>query len=190
MQTYSNVASALEGKPAEQPMSVLVADDDPQEHLLITMAAQLYEEPLTIGFVPDGSDLLRHLARVHQVNALPDIIVLDLRMPGFDGWRTLGELESHEIFSRIPVVVFTSSARLEDEAAAYEFGAVGFQTKPSTFEGMERFLTKLTNYVAKGNGFQPQSNMDAILSFVNADLDSDVEDELLVEAIDLNRESD
>jgi len=185
MKTYSNVSS-LEAATQAKPISLLMADDDPHEHLLVTMAAQMLELPMTIGFVPDGSDLLFALAEAHDVDELPDAIVLDLRMPGFDGVRTLEELGKHDVFKQIPVVVFTSSTRLEDEYACYESGAMSFETKPSTFSGMETFLKKVMTFVASGNGFERDDELNAVLKLVSPDFASDLEDELLVEEIDLS----
>jgi len=186
MKTYRNDTPSPEGAIQAKPVSLLMADDDPHEHLLVTMAAQALELPMTIGFVPDGSDLLLALAEAHDVDNLPDAIVLDLRMPGFDGIRTLDELAKHDVFKQIPVVVFTSSTRLEDEYAAYESGAMSFETKPSTFSGMETFLKKVMSFVASGNGFERDDELNAVLKLVSPDFASDIEDVLLVEEIDLS----
>lgn len=123
-------------------LRILMADDDPQEHILMVMASEGVSTPLVFDFVPDGSKLLTELYVPQTVAELPNLIILDLRMPRLDGFRTLEELQAHPLFWQVPVIVFTSSARIQDEALSYARGAVLFQTKPSSFAGMEEFLER------------------------------------------------
>ncbi len=141
--SIGNQAFQLAGnRGGSEALRILMADDDPQEHILMQLAAEGVSKPLVFDFVPDGSRLLADLYVPTRADELPNLIILDLRMPRLNGHQTLEELQAHPLFWQVPVVVFTSSARVEDEERSYERGAVLFQTKPSSFKGMEEFLER------------------------------------------------
>jgi DNA-binding response OmpR family regulator len=60
----------------------------------------------------------------------PDVILLDVMMPGMDGWDVFGELVKEERTSTIPVVFLTARAELRDQARGLELGGVDYVTKP------------------------------------------------------------
>ena len=60
----------------------------------------------------------------------PDVILLDVMMPGMDGWAVFGALNDDERTARIPVVFLTARAELRDQARGLELGAVDYVTKP------------------------------------------------------------
>lgn len=117
------------------PLEIVMIDDDPEEHLLMTLAAQDAALDANFQFFEDGADALLHLVERPR-GTLPDLIVLDLRMPGFDGHRTLDEIQAHHALRTVPVVVFTSSPRPQDERLSMERGAAACIVKPSGFADM------------------------------------------------------
>lgn len=138
----------------QNALRIVMADDDPQEHILIVMASGALSTPLEFDFVTDGAKLLQTLDRAETVAELPDLIILDLRMPRLDGHRVLQELQAHPTYWQIPVVVFSSSARIQDEALSYTRGAVMYRTKPSSFAGMEEFLEVAINVARNANPYE------------------------------------
>jgi len=60
----------------------------------------------------------------------PDVILLDVMMPGMDGWDVFGELLDDERTANIPVVFLTARAELRDQARGLELGGVDYVTKP------------------------------------------------------------
>jgi DNA-binding response OmpR family regulator len=60
----------------------------------------------------------------------PDVILLDVMMPGMDGWDVFGELVKEERTATIPVVFLTARAELRDQARGLELGGVDYVTKP------------------------------------------------------------
>jgi len=169
------------GGASTEQLRVIMADDDTQEHLLVAMAADRSPTPLHIEFVTDGAQLLMHLGAAASVSEFPDVIVLDLSMPGLDGVQTLEELQAHPLMWQIPVVVFSSSTRVEDEIRSYERGAIWFETKPSTLSGMHDFVERMTSFARRA----PYETSDSsILSLLNADLAADVEDRTLAGEFD------
>lgn len=122
---------------------VLMADDSRNEHLLMLMAAEEATVPMEFQFVDDGSALLSHLARARGAGELPDLIVLDLRMPVLDGHSTLMSLKSDPTLWEIPVVVFTTSTSTSDVERSLGLGAAFVRVKPSGFIPMMEFVREL-----------------------------------------------
>lgn len=129
---------------------VLMADDSRNEHLLMLMAAEEASTPMEFQFVEDGSSLLSHLLTSRGVDELPDMIVLDLRMPIIDGHSTLMSLKSDPTLWQIPVVVFTTSTSPTDVQRSLDLGAAFVRVKPSGFIPMVEFVRELhAMYVSK-----------------------------------------
>lgn len=123
-QVESNGTPQLRGGKGEGiPWRVLVADDEPALRLLCRVSLE-YD-----GFVVlearDGIEALE----VAQLET-PDLILLDLMMPGQDGWRVATALQADEMTSRIPIVFLSALAQASDLARALENGAIGYITKP------------------------------------------------------------
>lgn len=126
----------------EKQLHIVMVDDDRSEHALLVMAAQEAGVRADFEFYEDGAELLLHL-NGRTKDDLPDVLVLDLRMPGLDGHRTLDELQLDPVLCQIPVVVFTSSPRPVDRRESLDRGAVSYTLKPSDFEGMVNFARGL-----------------------------------------------
>ncbi len=102
---------------------VLVIDDEAPIRLLCRV--NLEAEGMEVLEAPDGPAGLDR-ARHEQ----PDVILLDVMMPGLDGWRVAEELLDDERTSRIPIVFLTARAELRDRARGLDLGGVDYVTKP------------------------------------------------------------
>lgn len=158
-----------------RPLRIIMADDDHNDHLLITMASESAGLDAEFIFHDDGSMLLHRLEKLVGLDALPDLILLDLRMPGLDGHRTLEALQAHPILWQIPVVVFSTSTRRADETQAYANGAHWFVTKPSSFDGMVEFARTLPN---RANTIPYETAVEEI------DIDLSYDEQLLFDEIE------
>ncbi len=130
------------GAEARQ-LQILMADDDPNEHLLTVLAAEEAGIGAEFTFVDDGTELLVALNQHLEENSLPDLILLDLRMPRLDGHRTLVQLQAHPVLWQIPVVVFSTTTRREDFEKSFRSGARWVETKPGKFSDMVDFIKSL-----------------------------------------------
>jgi CheY-like chemotaxis protein len=102
---------------------VLVVDDEPDVLLLCRLNLQQRGHELLEA--PDGSTALA-LARERH----PDVIVLDLMMPGMTGYDVLEALQGDEETSDIPVLVLTAKSLRADRDRSHVLGAAAFMTKP------------------------------------------------------------
>lgn len=134
-----------------KPVIFLMADDDPDDRLLIKEAFQESLLSNSIYFVEDGVELLDYLRHKnkfsnHELSPTPDLILLDLNMPRKDGREALAEIKSDPHLRYIPVVVLTTSKAEEDIIRSYDIGAASYITKPVTFDGLVNAIRGLGHY--------------------------------------------
>ena len=137
-------ARALAGRS----MPILVAEDDPDDRLLIASAFQESGEHYDLTFVPDGEEAIRHLGRIGEPSGppSPQLILLDLNMPKVDGRAVLRHVKADGPLRRIPVVVFTTSNAEEDIESTYDLGVSSYIVKPSHYEGLLEVIQMLDLY--------------------------------------------
>lgn len=134
-----------------KPITILVADDDPDDRLMIKEALEEARLVNGIDFVEDGVDLMDYLRRRgkhtdRQGPSKPGLLLLDLNMPRKDGREALEEIRADSDLKRIPVIVLTTSAAEEDIARTYDLGASSFITKPVSFDDLVRTMKTMTDY--------------------------------------------
>ena len=93
-----------------------------------------------VSFSLNGQEGLDYL----KDNGSPDLILLDINMPVMDGWDFLEAINSLNLYSNVPVVITTSSARPEDKLKGTTFGnIIKYMEKPIDFEILNRILLKI-----------------------------------------------
>jgi DNA-binding response OmpR family regulator len=103
--------------------SVLVIDDAGPIRLLCRV--NLEAAGIEVHEAEDGPSGVEAARREH-----PDVILLDVMMPGMDGWEVFGVLLEDEETAKIPIVFLTARAELRDQARGLELGGVDYVTKP------------------------------------------------------------
>lgn len=132
-------------------INILIADDDPDDRMLIEEAFDENRIANNLSFVEDGEDLLDYLMQRGkwsdpETSPRPGLILLDLNMPRMDGREALKHIKAEPSLAKIPVVVLTTSKQEEDILRTYGLGVNSFITKPVTFEGLLRVTQVLTSY--------------------------------------------
>jgi len=119
---------------------ILVVDDD-TTHL--TATSGILEKDYDVVTVKSGGEAL---AQFYQ-GLMPNLILLDLVMPGMDGWDTYQRIKALSNIHHVPIAFFTSSDDPEDRVKAKEMGAVDFIRKPAKkSELLERVEKHIKNY--------------------------------------------
>ncbi|MBP7497901.1 MAG: response regulator [Bacteroidales bacterium] len=77
---------------------------------------------------------------------LPNLILLDLKMPGIDGFEVLRQVKNAEKLKRIPVIILTSSKEEGDRTLSYDIGANSYLLKPVSFDGFTEVVKKIDDY--------------------------------------------
>jgi DNA-binding response OmpR family regulator len=122
---------------------VLVIDDESPIRLLCRV--NLEAEGMDVLEAADGPSGLEK-ARAEA----PDVILLDVMMPGLDGWRVAEELLDDPRTSAIPIVFLTARAELRDRARGIDLGGVDYVTKPFNPVELAPLVRDLLERVARG----------------------------------------
>jgi CheY-like chemotaxis protein len=137
--------------PDSKPITLLLADDDADDRLLMQEA--LIESRLVndLRFVKDGEELMDYLQRRGDYtdpehSPRPGLVLLDLNMPRKDGREALVEIKADPALRRIPIVILTTSKAEQDVLRSYDLGVSSFITKPVTFEGLVEVMRAFSAY--------------------------------------------
>jgi DNA-binding response OmpR family regulator len=122
---------------------VLVIDDEAPIRLLCRV--NLEAEGMEVLEAADGPSGLEK-ARAET----PDVVLLDVMMPGLDGWRVAEELLDDPATERIPIVFLTARAELRDRARGIDLGGVDYVTKPFNPVELAPLVRDLLDRVARG----------------------------------------
>lgn len=134
-----------------QPITILMADDDPDDRLMTQEAFAECRLRNPLQFVTDGEELLDYLHRRPPYNddvayPMPGLVLLDLNMPRKDGREVLREIKSDPRLQSIPVVILTTSKAEEDVLRSYKDGVNSFISKPVTFVALLDVVQTLGKY--------------------------------------------
>lgn len=133
------------------PITILIADDDPDDRLLLQDALGEARLGNPVHFVNDGVELMDYLNRRGDYENLagtpqPGLILLDLNMPRKDGREALKDIKTDPRFRRIPVIVLTTSKAEEDIFRTYDLGVISFIVKPVTLDSLVDIMRTVTSY--------------------------------------------
>lgn len=120
---------------------VLVVDDDAVIRNLLQVNLQL--EGYEVSLAADGGEALAEVARSH-----PDLILLDIMMPGVDGWDVAQRLKADEATAHIPVIFLTARAMRADVQRGHDIGVEGYVTKPFDPEDLLTLIGRLLGEAA------------------------------------------
>lgn len=129
----------------------VIADDDPDDRMMIREALTEGRVGNELHEVIDGTDLLAYLRREGKYGNLgdtpcPALVLLDLNMPRMDGREALREMKSDPRLRAIPVVVLTTSQSEDDIAVSYDAGASSYVTKPVGFAALVDLMQVIGKY--------------------------------------------
>ncbi|MFB6668350.1 MULTISPECIES: response regulator [unclassified Streptomyces] len=115
-----------------QPIEVLLVEDDPGDELMTREAFEDNKIRNTLHVVRDGQEALDFLYRRggYTEAPRPDLVLLDLNLPKYDGRQVLEQIKSDPELALIPVVVLTTSSAEEDILRSYKLHANAYVTKP------------------------------------------------------------
>jgi CheY-like chemotaxis protein len=141
-------------------VSILVADDDTQDTMLVQMAAKRASLNLRLESVKDGEEAINYLMgrdryADRQAHPFPSLMLLDLKMPRLGGFDVLDFVRRQPGLRRLPIVIFSSSDDPKDIQRAYDAGANSYLCKPHSNDDLSALLRALEDYWCKFNHFPP-----------------------------------
>ena len=134
--------------PAGRPIEVLLIEDDPGDVLITREAFEHHKIHNTLNVARDGQEGLDYLYQreSHKGATRPDLILLDLNLPKYDGHQLLEKIKSDPDLCHIPVVVLTTSAAEEDILRSYRLHANAYVTKPVGFEQFMNVIRQIDEF--------------------------------------------
>lgn len=136
-------------RPPKTSFDILLVEDDPGDAGLVRIAVRKGPHRVNIHHVKDGDEAMAFLRRTGGDFAQaprPDIMLLDLNLPGRSGHEILEEVKSDTDLRKIPVVVLSTSEAERDVLRAYQAGANSFVSKPMDVEDFTRAIHSIENY--------------------------------------------
>jgi CheY-like chemotaxis protein len=130
---------------------ILLVEDNQMDIVLTLDAFKEARLENTINVVKNGEEALDYMFgrgkyTDRMMYPLPSLILLDLKMPGIDGFEVLRQIKSTPKLKRIPVVILSSSKEEGDRALSYDTGANSYLLKPVSFDGFVEIVKRIDNY--------------------------------------------
>lgn len=129
-------------------MKLLIIDDNPEFRLLIS--TQLRSRNMTVFA---AADIIQAIGTAREKR--PDVILLDIEMPGGDGFLVLERLKANKLLSAIPVIILTARDPKEVESKALKIGAVSSLQKPVNIDYLMVVIEQALNTSHHTGGPQP-----------------------------------
>lgn len=131
------------------PLVILLVEDDLADQKLIRISLRnekIANDLYTVQTGEEGMDFLYHRENYSDGTPQPDLILLDLNMPGMGGKEFLRRIKEDERLKQIPVVILTTSEAEKDIIDSYKLQASGYVHKPVTLEEFKEAMKKLKEY--------------------------------------------
>src|SRR5437660_8409386 len=130
---------------------VLIVEDDPSDVFLLKRAFTLAQVPATLHFVRDGQEAIDYLEGDAEFQdrteyPLPDLMLLDLKMPRLNGFDVLTWLRRQPGLKRLLVTILTSSDQAQDIDRAYNLGANSYLLKPHSSQQLADLVERVRRY--------------------------------------------
>ena len=147
METQTEAYETVRGRAAARPIDVLLVEDDPSEVQLTRMVLKTGKVCNELYAVENGEQALAFLRHegAYAAAPQPDLVLLDLNLPGKDGRQTLAEMRADTCLKDIPVVVVSGSTAEKDIIRAYELNATCYLTKPMQVDDFLEVVRSVAN---------------------------------------------
>jgi len=135
-------------KVVGEPVDILLVEDNPGDARLMKEALTEVKIGNRLHLVANGVEALAYLRRQDPFAdaGRPDLILLDLNLPGKDGREVLAEIKGDQDLRRIPVVILSTSRAEADIARAYDLQANAYVTKPLDIEQFITVVKSIENF--------------------------------------------
>ncbi len=140
----------------ERPMRVLVVEDNPADVELLRMAMGTAGFRYEMTQISDGAEALRQVRQLAGgTSLLPDVIVMDLNLPKYDGLQILEEVRSHARLAEIPVTILTSSSARRERSPVQTFSRVRYMIKPLDLDEYLGIGARIRDFIREPGSVKP-----------------------------------
>jgi CheY-like chemotaxis protein len=148
----------------EKPAHLLLVEDKRMDIELTLDAFKEARLNNTIQVAKNGQEALDYVfGRAQYADRktypFPNLVLLDLKLPGVDGFEVLRQIKSTPLLKRLPVVILTSSKEEGDRALSYDIGANSYLVKPVSFDGFLGVIREINGYWLTLNVGPPEDDL-------------------------------
>jgi CheY-like chemotaxis protein len=148
----------------DKPAHILLVEDNLMDIELTLDAFREVRLQNTIHVARNGQEALDYLFGYGKYEnrlefPFPNLVLLDLKMPGIDGFEVLRQIKSTDLMKRVPVVILTSSKEEGDRALSYDIGANSYLVKPVSFDGFISVIREISGYWLTLNIKPPENGL-------------------------------
>lgn len=115
---------------ADDPFEILLVEDNPGDVRLIQEAFKTIDRKVALNVVTDGDSAVAELRQPEPEGSYPDLVLLDLNLPGRDGCAVLDAIRTETDAQTLPVLMLSSSNTDDDVSRCYDANANAYLTKP------------------------------------------------------------
>jgi CheY-like chemotaxis protein len=128
--------------------NILLVEDDDDYAFMIRHAFQKEKVDVNLHHVSDGKKCLDFLRRegTYAEVPTPDLVLMDLDMPGMDGRQALAKIVADDALKHLPVVILTSREERDEILRMYQLRCSSYIRKPSGGDGLQDFVRKFAAY--------------------------------------------
>ena len=143
---------------------VLIVDDTPEN---IQVLMEMLKDQYTIVAAINGEKALK----MAVAEPMPDLILLDIMMPGMDGYEVCRKLKADEQVQHIPIIFVTAKTEVEDETLGFELGAMDYITKPFSIPVVKaRVKAHLELKILRDLEAIQRAKLETVLGILNSEL--------------------
>lgn len=146
----------------KEEFKLMLIEDSEADIILTKKAIEHGSHPVSMQVFRNGMDALDYLTNEKNVDDLPKLIILDINMPGLNGFEVLKEIKNNFNLKHLIVIMFSTSDTNEDLLTAYRLGANCFIKKPIDFMEFKELMNALQTFwigFSKIPVFQTQNKM-------------------------------
>ena len=125
---------------------VVAIEDNSTDQMLLKRVFEKEIKDCTLQLISSYEDLLKSIQETNFILNQPDLLLLDIKLKGISGLDILEYIRNKEAFSKMPIVMFSSSVQKIDVERAYELGANSYLEKPKTYPELKETIKTITNY--------------------------------------------
>jgi len=130
----------------DRPTRIVVVEDEESDLTFITKAFDRGKLDHQVVACKNAGELLAHLSQCHADGIAPDLVLLDMSLPGLTGLEALGQIRNGDQFPELIVIVLTSSSYRREVTSAYAAGANAFVTKPVRLAALDTLVELIEDF--------------------------------------------
>lgn len=125
---------------------ILIVDDDDEDVFAFRWAMKYSLAHISVMHIDNGTEAIKYLLQGSEKHRLPELVLVDINMPGVDGYDTLAAIRNSINTKHLPVLMFSTSGAPKEVRRSYAEGANAHLVKPNSIEELRQLAASLTDF--------------------------------------------